>query len=167
VNKLTCTCRYPDQSQRYENTNEVQEAEQLFEIWYMGQLHKSTREVQVQKYRSTEVTDTAIRVAFLSHSYSQVRPAETGVSQLSFSSNTVLPTPHAVVGCEGNSDNQICKGSKTSGAKTSSSPELSQLDKSTSKVQEAEQLFEKRNTGQLHKISREVQEQVQKRLIQP
>ena len=104
---------------------------------------------------------------FYSHSYSQVRPAEIGVSQLSFSSNTVLPTPHAVVGCEGNSDNQICKGSKTSGAKTSSSPDLSQLDKSTSKVQEAEQLFEKWNTGQLHKISREVQEQVQKRLIQP
>ena len=72
-----------------------------------------------------------------------------------------------MVGCEGNSDNQICKGSKTSGAKTSSSPDLSQLDKSTSKLQEAEQLFEKWNTGQLHKISREVQEQVQKRLIQP
>ena len=48
MNKLTCTGRYPDQSQLYENTDEVQEAEQLFKIWYMGQLHKSTSEVQVQ-----------------------------------------------------------------------------------------------------------------------
>ena len=48
MNTLTCPCGYPDQSQLYENTSEVQEAEQLFEMWNMGQLHKSTREVQEQ-----------------------------------------------------------------------------------------------------------------------